>query len=145
MPAEVNSRERATELLAAAGEEDLVALADACLSGGAEFAVLVAPEVGTIAAQVREPIAHDRFLLGDVLACRAEVSLGGQRGWAIRLGDNRIATLAAAVCDAELAAGGPTAPQIRALCIRVEREHQLSDHDEWAALAPTVVRFEELT
>ncbi|MFD1812435.1 phosphonate C-P lyase system protein PhnG [Rhodococcus gannanensis] len=139
------TRDRAAELLARAAADDLVALADECLTDGAELTVLSGPEVGTIAAQVREPIAHDRFLLGDVLACRAEVSLNGQRGWAVRLGDNRIATLAAAVCDAELAADRPGSQRVLDLCARVAGEHATADRDEWAALAPTVVRFEELT
>lgn len=139
------TRDRAAELLAHAPADDLVALADECLADGVELTVLAGPEVGTVAAQVREPIAHDRFLLGDVLACRAEVTLGGQRGWAMRLGDNRIATLAAAVCDAELAADRPGSQRVRDLCRRVEHDRAVADRDEWDALAPTVVRFEELT
>ncbi|NLG56424.1 MAG: phosphonate metabolism protein PhnG [Rhodococcus sp.] len=139
------SREEVAGLLAGAPEEDLVALADQCLSDGAEFAVLSGPEVGTIAAQVREPIMYDRFFLGDVLACRAEVLLGGTRGWAMRMGDNRVATLAAAVCDAEVTAERAHAAEILKLCSRIERDMELADRDEWAALAPTVVQFEELT
>ncbi|QNG20615.1 phosphonate metabolism protein PhnG [Rhodococcus triatomae] len=139
------TRERVAELLAAAAENDLVELADECLSDGAQFAVLAAPEIGSIAAQVREPIMHHRFFLGDVLACRAEVSLDGTRGWAMRMGDNRVATLAAAVCDAEVTAERPRADRIRQLCARIERDRELADRDEWAALAPTVVQFEELT
>lgn len=141
----VYSRERITELLAAAPAHELVELADACLSDGAELAVLTSPEVGSVAARVREPIAHDHFFLGDVLACRAEVSLAGARGWAMRMGDNRAATLAAAICDAEVHGERPQADRIRQLCARVEENHHLAEADEWARLAPTVVQFEELT
>lgn len=139
------SRERVAELLAVAAEGDLVGLADDCLADGVELAVLTAPEVGSVAAQVREPIAHDHFFLGDVLACRAEVSLGGVRGWAMRLGDERAATLAAAICDAEIVAGRPQAARVLELCARVEETRRLDEADEWAQLSPTIVQFEELT
>ncbi|MFD4294726.1 phosphonate C-P lyase system protein PhnG [Rhodococcus sp. NPDC058532] len=138
-------RERIAELLASAPERDLVDLADACLADGAELAVLTAPEVGSVAAQVKEPIAHDHFFLGDVLACRAEVSLDGARGWAMRLGDNRTATLAAAVCDAEVQARRPQTQRVLELCARIEDARRQADADEWARLAPTIVQFEELT
>ena len=58
--------------LARAGRDELVALADACLADGVEPRVVLAPEIGTLATQVREPVARTRFLVGDVLACRAE-------------------------------------------------------------------------
>jgi alpha-D-ribose 1-methylphosphonate 5-triphosphate synthase subunit PhnG len=132
-------------LLAEADAEELRELADACLADGAEVRVLVAPEVGCISTQVREPVAGERFLIGDVLACRAEVELAGHRGWAMRLGDDRAAVLAAAVLDAEAEAGRPMAAAVDELCHTVA--HRLADrHDrEWAELAPTIVEFEELT
>ncbi|RDI55349.1 phosphonate C-P lyase system protein PhnG [Nocardia mexicana] len=139
------TRERVAELLGAAASSDLIELADACLGDGAELTVLTAPEVGTVAAQVREPIAYDRFFLGDVLACRAEVALGGARGWAVRMGDDRAATLAAAVCDAEVQAGRPHARAVLELCGRVERDRYEAELAEWDRLAPTIVQFEELT
>ncbi|MPZ97645.1 MAG: phosphonate metabolism protein PhnG, partial [Propionibacteriales bacterium] len=95
--------------------------------------------------QVREPVAADWFLLGDVLACRAEVALAGSRGWAMRLGDDRAATLAAAVLDAEAEAGRPHGRDVEELCATVAQRQQTAAHAEWAELAPTVVEFEELT
>ncbi|WP_349345435.1 inositol monophosphatase family protein [Streptomyces rapamycinicus] len=47
----------------------------ACIADGAPVRVLVGPDVGCVTAQVREPVLEQRFLLGDVLACRAEVEL----------------------------------------------------------------------
>ncbi|MEE2033478.1 phosphonate C-P lyase system protein PhnG [Rhodococcus chondri] len=145
MTSHVYTRERLTELLAAATEQDLVAAADRCLSDGAELTVLSAPEIGCVATQVREPIGHVRFYLGNVLACQAEVRLGDTRGWAMRMGDDRAAVLAAAVCDAEMAAGRPQADHVRDLCARVEAELGRADREEWAQIAPTIVQFEELT
>jgi len=139
------TREERTALLAVAGTEELVATADACLSDGATPNVLRAPEVGCVATQVAEPIAGERFLLGDVLACRAEVELAGIRGWAMRLGDDRAAVLAAAICDAEAEAGRPHAADVAALCDRVGARTAAAEAAEWAQLARTVVEFEELT
>jgi alpha-D-ribose 1-methylphosphonate 5-triphosphate synthase subunit PhnG len=139
------SRAERCGLLAEAEPGELRALADACLADGVEVRVLVAPEVGCVSTQVREPVAGERFLIGDVLACRAEVELAGHRGWAMRLGDDRAAVLAAAVLDAEAEASRPWAPAIDELCREVARRRVQHDEREWAELAPTVVQFEELT
>lgn len=139
------SREECAALLAVAGREELVGLADACLADGPAPRVLRAPEVGCVATQVTEPIVGERFLLGDVLAVRAEVEFGGARGWAMRLGDDRAAVLAAAICDAEVQAARPRAADVLALCGRVAAREAAAAAAEWAQLAPTVVEFEELT
>ncbi|MGV9800682.1 phosphonate C-P lyase system protein PhnG [Mycobacterium sp. NPDC003449] len=132
-------------LLARAEAAELRALADACLADGVDVRVLVAPEVGFVTTQVREPVIGQRFLLGDVLACRAEVDLGGHRGWAMRLGDDRAAVLAAAVLDAEAQAGRPLTAEIDALCEAVAARAAEQAEREWAELAPTIVEFEELS
>jgi alpha-D-ribose 1-methylphosphonate 5-triphosphate synthase subunit PhnG len=132
-------------LLAVAEPDELRVLADACLADGVDVRVLVGPEVGCVSTQVREPVAGERFLIGDVLACRAEVELAGQRGWAMRLGDDRASVLAAAVLDAEAAGAGPWAADVDELCRTVARRQADRDEREWAELAPTIVAFEELT
>lgn len=142
---EVLSREQRCALLAEAEREELVSLADECLADGAAVRVLIAPEVGAVAAQVREPVLAERFLLGDVLACRAEVELAGQRGWSMRLGDDRVAALAAAVLDAEAEAARPRSADVLRLCHRVAGRLAEREAAEWAELAPTIVEFEELT
>jgi alpha-D-ribose 1-methylphosphonate 5-triphosphate synthase subunit PhnG len=138
------TRERRTELLAAAEAGELIALADECLAGSPEPVVLVPPEVGCVAAQVREPIVGQRFLLGDVLSCRAEVELDGVRGWAMRLGEDRAAVLAAAVLDAVAQRSPGPAALVDELCRRVAERIGRQDEQEWGELMPTIVRFEEL-
>ncbi|MBK1783019.1 phosphonate C-P lyase system protein PhnG [Prauserella cavernicola] len=142
---QVVSREQRCGLLADAEPDELRALADECLADGGDVRVLVGPEVGFVTAQIREPVAAERFLLGDVLTCRAEVELDGHRGWAMRLGDDRAAVLAAAVLDAEAEAGRPHAEAVHRLCAHVAGRRADRDDAEWAELAPTVVEFEELT
>jgi alpha-D-ribose 1-methylphosphonate 5-triphosphate synthase subunit PhnG len=149
------TREERWALLAAARPDELIELADACLAAAADFHVIVTPQVGYVSAQVREPILKQRFLLGDVLACRAEVELNGARGWALRLGDDRAAVLAMAILDATLAAAesaagaGPAgdaslADGIDRLCADLAARQRLDEAAEWAELAGTVVEFEEL-
>ncbi len=140
-------RETRAALLAVAEPDELIELADRLLAvaGPGAVRVLVAPETGCVSTQVREPVRSERFLLGDVLATHAEVGLDGHQGWAMRLGDDRAAVLAAAVCDAAAEASPAAAAEVGALCHRVERRLAARDAAEWARLAPTVVEFEELT
>ncbi|MEU5853591.1 phosphonate C-P lyase system protein PhnG [Saccharopolyspora shandongensis] len=137
------NREQRAALLAVAEPAEVIELADACLEAAPPPKVLVAPEVGCVSVQVREPIVRDRFLLGDVLACRAEVELDGARGWAMRLGDDRAAALAAAILDAAVESGRARTG-VDELCARVAERQRLAEDTEWAELAPTIVEFEEL-
>lgn len=141
------TREERWALLAAARADELIELADACLAAAADFHVIVPPQVGCVSAQVREPVLKQRFLLGDVLACRAEVELNGSRGWALRLGDDRAAVLAMAILDAagaDPAGGADVAGRIERLCAELAGRRRRDEAAEWAELAATVVEFEEL-
>lgn len=136
--------ERRAELLAVAPRRELVTLAERCALAAPRPVVVAGPEVGTVLLEVREPIAGHRFHLGDVLACRAEVAVDGGSGWSMRLGADRLATLAAAVCDAEVDAGRALAAEVSTLCERAERRLATERAAEWRELAPTQVAFEEL-
>jgi alpha-D-ribose 1-methylphosphonate 5-triphosphate synthase subunit PhnG len=136
--------ERRAELLAACDEAELIALADRCLEGADGTQVSIEPTVGTIPFCVREPVVGDRFVLADVLATQAEVEHRGQRGWAVRLGDAKAATLAAAICDAEAASGCGLAAEVDELCRSTERRRREESAREWAELARTEVSFREL-
>lgn len=138
------SREERLGLLASATADELLAAADTCLAAADSFAVVTSPTVGCVPTQVREPVMRERFLLGDVLACTAEVEFNGVRGWAMRLGDDRAATLAMAVLDAAGAFSADLARPIDELCARVADRVRDADAAEWAELAPTIVEFEEL-
>ena len=136
--------ERRAELLAVADESDLVALADLCLRAAPDTQVIEPPTVGTIPLCVREPVVGERFILADVLATQAEVAHRGQRGWAMRLGADAAATLAAAICDAEAASGAGFALEVDRLCRRTEQVRTDEAAREWAELARTEVHFREL-
>jgi alpha-D-ribose 1-methylphosphonate 5-triphosphate synthase subunit PhnG len=164
--------DRRAELLALADENDLVELAERCLQAAADDAsddapddasddapddgsddapddashttVIEPPTVGTIPLCVREPVVGERFILADVLATQAEVEHRAHRGWAMRLGDDTTATLAAAICDAEAASGAGLAGEVELLCRRTERNLADRAASEWEQLVRTEVRFEEL-
>ncbi len=137
------SAERRAELLSVADRDPLIALAERCISSSSPE-VTLPPEVGTIAMVVREPIVHDQLILADILVTRAEVSWEGTSGWAMRLGNDRVATLAAAVCDAEAQAGRPLCREVEDLCRAAASGEASSMEAQWAELAPTVVSFEEM-
>lgn len=137
-------RDRRCELLAAAEPEALTRLAELCLEDGARPTVLAGPEVGAVAVQVREPIVGERFYLGEALVTQVEIELDGARGWAMRMGSDRVATLAAALLDAEVEAGRPRAAEVLDLCRITEQNLADADATEWADIAPTEVVFEEL-
>lgn len=143
---EARTRERRCELLAAADAAALVALAERCVEDGAKVTVLAGPEVGVVALQVREPIVRERFHLGEVLVAQVEVDVDGSGGWAMRMGGDRVAALAAAILDAVAAAPGPhpLAAQVEQLCDATEAALRAADEREWAQVAPTEVQFEEL-
>src|SRR6202020_871071 len=136
-------REWRSELLAAAEAPALIALAERCMASG-DTRLTGEPTVGTVPLCVREPVVSERFLLVDVLVTQAEVDHRAQRGWAMRLGDDKAAAVAAAICDAEAASGRGLITEIDALCRATERALADSDAAEWAELVPTEVRFEEL-
>jgi alpha-D-ribose 1-methylphosphonate 5-triphosphate synthase subunit PhnG len=139
------SPELRAELLAVAEASELVALADRCLEAAPDTLVVESPTVGTIPLCVREPVVGERFILADVLATQAEVAHRGHRGWAMRLGDDATATLAAAICDAEAASGTGLALEVDQLCRRTDRRRTEEAATEWAQLSRTEVHFEELT
>jgi len=130
--------------LAIAAAGPLQRLAEVIAARAGELVVLDGPTVGTARYDVREPVESIRFGLMEVLISRAEVELDGVGGWAMRLGDDRAAVLAAAICDAEVQRGGPHAPEVLALCSLVQAEAADRDRQRWSELRPTIVSFEEL-
>lgn len=140
------TREVWGELLAATDSDTLIRLADAALAAAGDDAleILRAPHVGTVVTQVREPLAKQRFILGDIVVTTAEVSLAGTRGWSMRMGEDTRAALAQAVLDAELEASGPTAADVRALLAEVDSRRAAVRAAQWARLTPTIVEFEEI-
>lgn len=137
------TRERRAELLARARPDELEPLAEEVLADTAEApVVLTGPDVGMVMLQLREPVASERFYAGEALVTQVEVELAGHRGWCMRMGDDTRAALAAALLDAAAQGAAPAA--VEALCARVAQREEHEARVEWAGIAPTEVRFEEL-
>ncbi len=131
--------------MAAAERPRLLEVADICLADAGPPVVISGPAVGMVMMTVREPVESTRFHLAEVLVTKAEVDHRGHRGWSMRMGDDRLAALAAAVCDAEAAADGRCKVFIDELCATTETKLERQRRAEWNDLQPTIVRFEELT
>ncbi len=138
------TREDYAGLLAIADAEELVALADAILAGPSELVVTRRPETGSVVLVAREPVCGHRFQLADLVVSTAEVELDGEAGWSMRPGSHRVAALAQAVCEAELARGGAHAHTVALLCEGADRSRREAREAEWARLRPTIVEFEEV-
>lgn len=124
--------------------EAVVALADDLIEVHGLPTVITAPEVVLIALDVREPVCQERFRIGDVLATRAEVAYGDCEGWAMRPGDDRAATLAAAVCSAVADHAMTGWDRVDDLCLATAADRERVRRAEWDELLTTVVEFEEL-
>lgn len=148
---ETAGREHRCEVLAKADRSRLVELATAALDRDdlrEALVVTLEPETGAVVLQIREPVCAERFHLGDVMVTRAEVTLGRHRGWAMRAGGDRSATLAAAICDAVAEttemAWADLRRQVVELVERCADEFAAGDDADWAELAATAVVFEAL-
>jgi len=136
--------ERRTELLARANADDVREVAERCILSLGEPIMITPPEIGIVMLQVREPVVRERFHLGEVVVTRAEVELGGHRGWSMRQGTDRMTTLAAAICDAAARGGGDLGVHVEHLCDATAAELEHSESRLVGSLQPTVVEFEEL-
>ena len=141
------TREQVSGLLARTDPNSIVDLADAiinALEDTAKVQITRPPQVGTVQVQIREPLAGERFILADALACNVEVLLDGTPGFAMRLGEDTLAVTAQAICEAEFVAARRYAAAVAALCQRTAERVEADRAAEWDALRPTIVEFEEV-
>lgn len=138
------TRAERTGLLARARVDSLLTLADGCIQGAGEPVVTLPPETGMVMLTVREPVETTRFHLGEVLVTRCEVRHRDAPGWAMRMGSDPAAALAAAILDAEVESDGPLAGAVIELCDVTHHQLALDEALEWQDVEPTIVDFEEM-
>lgn len=131
-------------MLAQAEPEALAAVADQCLAAAPMPDIHHGPATGTVVLTVREPVETTRFHLGEVLVTRCQLEHRGVTAWAMRMGDHRAATLAAAICDAEAQANGPATAAVERLVAETREQLDTERAEEWSELEPTIVAFEEM-
>lgn len=141
------TREEICSLLSLSDSATLVQVIDALIKSEiiSDFELIRPPSTGTVQLQVREPICEERFIVGDALVTVADVSVKGTLGWAMRLGTDTHATVAAAIADAHIALVGlENVLTIKDLILRTQEEISSRDMSEWAEISNTVIDFEEL-
>src|SRR5262245_1893638 len=121
-----------------------MALAEEVLASS-EIAVVTPPRIGTLMLRHQEPVADTLFNVGEVLMTEALVALGPHRGYAMRLGREVEATLAAAILDAAAEANHVLWPRIEALLAELVAHGEAEDASYRREVAATRVVFDEMS
>jgi alpha-D-ribose 1-methylphosphonate 5-triphosphate synthase subunit PhnG len=137
-------REARLQAIASADPDRLVALADDVLDT-LEVEVTRGPTVGLLMVRVEEPLERLPFNFAEVTVSEAEVAVGQHRGYAMVVGKSLDRALAGAVVDVAIEANHPLTPRIEAFLAEAEKLAEQSWADRWAEIAPTRVRFEDVT
>jgi alpha-D-ribose 1-methylphosphonate 5-triphosphate synthase subunit PhnG len=137
-------REARLEAIACADPAGLVALADDVLDSF-EVEVTRGPAVGLLMVRVEEPSERLPFNFTEVTVSEAEVSAGPHRGYAMVMGKSLERALAGAVIDAALEAEHALSPRIESFLADAQRASEQEWADRWSLIAPTRVRFEDVT
>lgn len=143
------SREHLSELVARCDDHTLIEIVDDLLCSQTIRAPrpLREPQIGTVQLQVREPICRERFILADALVAIAEVMVDNSLGWAMRVGANAEAAVAAAVLDAWFAgAAGDQAAKTRTIdeLRAIDRVNEYAINLRRRDVLATAIEFEEL-
>jgi alpha-D-ribose 1-methylphosphonate 5-triphosphate synthase subunit PhnG len=132
------------ELIAACDGETLVEHADAVLGGESEVRVLQAPTPELIMHRVTEPVEVRPFNLGEVLVTAAEVTVDGEKGFAVVPGKAEKPALSGAIVDAAVESGHERADEMIAALEETGREAERQRHERWGRVRETTVDFEEM-
>jgi alpha-D-ribose 1-methylphosphonate 5-triphosphate synthase subunit PhnG len=132
-----------SRICACAGESLLRSLAEKAAEGR-EAALLKGPEKTMVLIQVREPVRHSRFYLGEALAAHCMVELGGVRGAAVLMGDDLDKARDAAILDAAHSGGFPGFALVEPELLRLEEQRQRELAREAAEIRKTRVSFQSL-
>jgi alpha-D-ribose 1-methylphosphonate 5-triphosphate synthase subunit PhnG len=132
-----------SRICAFAGAELLAPLA-AKAAEGREAALLKGPEKTMVLMQVREPVRHGRFYLGEVLAAHCVVEIEGVRGAAVLMGDDLEKTRYAAILDAVHSGGFPGFALVEGELLALEEQRKKELAQEAADIRKTRVSFQSL-
>jgi alpha-D-ribose 1-methylphosphonate 5-triphosphate synthase subunit PhnG len=132
-----------SRICAYAGPALLASLAEKAAEGR-EAALLKGPEKTLVLIQIREPVRHSRFYLGELLAAHCVVELGGIRGAAVLMGDDLEKAKAAAVLDAAHSGGFPGFALVEGELLRLEDRRKGKLTQDTAEIRKTKVSFQSL-
>ncbi|MFD1643905.1 phosphonate C-P lyase system protein PhnG [Halohasta litorea] len=141
---DAHNRSDRFELIAACDESVLARFANEILESDPPLTIRQEPKPTLLMQQVREPVERRPFNLGEVVVTPAEVSLDGERGFAMRPGKAEREALSGAIVDAAVAGGhNRTAAMVDELEAAGEQRAASRDR-EWAESRHTAVEFETM-
>ncbi|MFW5900170.1 MAG: phosphonate C-P lyase system protein PhnG [Halodesulfurarchaeum sp.] len=138
------SRSERFELIATCDGSVLTRFADEVLESEPPLTVLQEPKPTLLMQQVREPVERRPFNLGEVVVTPAEVSLDGERGFAMRPGKAERAALSGAIVDAAVAGNHGRTDAIVDELEAASETRSADRANEWAKSRHTAVEFETM-
>ncbi|SFK67860.1 alpha-D-ribose 1-methylphosphonate 5-triphosphate synthase subunit PhnG [Halogranum rubrum] len=132
------------ELIAACDADTLVGLADEVLDGETPVRILQEPKPQLLMHQVREPVERRPFNLGEVVVTAAEVTIAGERGFAMVAGKAESKAVSGAILDAAVAANHATADRICESLVDAEVDRDETRRRQWNESRATTVAFETM-
>lgn len=141
---DAHNRSDRFELIAACDESVLARFANEILESDPPLTIQQEPKPTLLMQQVREPVERRPFNLGEVVVTPAEISLGDDRGFAMRPGKAERAALSGAIVDAAVAGGHGRTPAIVDELETAGEQRAASRGREWAESRHTAVEFETM-
>lgn len=133
------NQQESYEAISYAPLETLKSLTESCLQE-ADAEVTTAPFASLIMARVRETVDAETFNLGEVLVTICEITLDGEPGWGMVLGQDHERALCAALLDAAARNRSDVRAKLAAELSTVREARRA----RWNTVQPTRVEFEEM-
>lgn len=141
---DAHDRSTRFELIAVCDETVLARFANEILDADPTLAILQEPKPQLLMQQVREPVEHRPFNLGEVLVTPAEVELNSERGFAMQPGKAERAALSGAIVDAAVADGHDRADAMAEALEAAGKREEAERTREWSESRHTAVEFETM-
>jgi alpha-D-ribose 1-methylphosphonate 5-triphosphate synthase subunit PhnG len=141
---DVHDRSDRFECIAACDDGTLARFANEILDAEPSLSIRQEPRPQLLMQTVREPVERRPFNLGEVVVTPAEVTLDGDRGFAMVPGKAERAALSGAIVDAAVAGDHQATPRIVDALENARRTQQNRRQAEWAQSKHTTVEFETM-
>ncbi|WP_282352249.1 phosphonate C-P lyase system protein PhnG [Haloferax volcanii] len=142
--ADPTNRTARFELIAACDGDTLVELAETVLDGEIPVRILQEPKPQLLMQRVQEPVERRPFNLGEVLVTAAEVSFGGERGFAMVPGKAETKAVSGAIVDAAVEANHDATERICARLRDTKADRKATRKRQWNESRATTVQFETM-
>jgi len=130
-----------SEIIAEASAQSVRQIAEAILAL-AEVKILKPPSPGMVMVRHSDPLENTLFLLGETYVTECEVDVDGRLGYGAAIGSEDERALCAALVDAVVGTGHPSAPEIVPLLDAERGRIQERREAESLEIASTRVSFD---